>query len=101
MSDELLDIAHGNARLADEMRNLLRSLLDHENEKVREMARDALDGASLRQMASSSVYGDEIGAGIETFWKKYQDMSHEERRELERAGHEYVDQSADQSFPWP
>ncbi|GAA0426699.1 hypothetical protein Aca07nite_36740 [Actinoplanes capillaceus] len=67
MSDEILDIAHGDVRLAAEIRELLRSLLDHQSVKVREMARDALDGASLRQMATSSVYGDEIGADIETF----------------------------------
>ncbi|PWK39193.1 hypothetical protein BC793_12329 [Actinoplanes xinjiangensis] len=56
MSDEILDIARGNVRLADGVRERLRLLLKHENEKIREMARDALDGASLRQMAASRVY---------------------------------------------
>lgn len=90
MSDEILDIAHGNVRLAAEIRTLLRTLLDHPNQKVREMARDVLDGASLRQMATSSVYGDDIGADIEAFWKKYQEMPPEERAELEQSGRDRI-----------
>ncbi|GGN20677.1 hypothetical protein FHR83_002034 [Actinoplanes campanulatus] len=90
MSDEILDIAHGNVRLAAEIRELLRALLDHQNGKVREMARDVLDGASLRQMAASSVYGDEIGADIETLWQKYQEMAPEERAELEQGGRDRI-----------
>ncbi|MEV0898467.1 hypothetical protein [Actinoplanes sp. NPDC049802] len=91
MSDEILDIAHGNVRLAAEIRMLLRSLLDHQNDRVREMARDVLDGASLRQMAASSVYGEQIGADIATFWNRYQEMTPEERAELEQYGRDRID----------
>lgn len=34
-------------------------------------------------MASSSVYGNELGEGFDSFWMKYQAMSPELRAELE------------------
>jgi hypothetical protein len=90
VSDEILDIAHGDPRLAQAVRRLLDELAHHGSEKVREMARDVLDGASLRQMAASSVYGDDVGTAIGTFWHTYQQMTPEQRAELEDAGREYL-----------
>jgi hypothetical protein len=90
MSDEILDIAHGNPRLAQAVRRLLHELADHDSEKVREMAREVIDGASLRQMAATSIYGDDIGTAIGAFWHTYQQMSPEQRAELEDAGREYL-----------
>jgi hypothetical protein len=90
MSDEILDIAGGNPRLADQIRELLHTLQDHENAKIREIARDALNGASLRQMAASSVYGDDVGTALDAFWHTYQQMTPEQQAELEKTGREYV-----------
>ncbi len=48
------------------------------------MARDALDGTPIRELALSSVYGDELGAGFSDFWKKIQDVEPEERIKFEQ-----------------
>ncbi|MBG0568166.1 hypothetical protein [Actinoplanes aureus] len=86
MSDEILDIAHGDARLAQALRQTLASIAEQGSDQMREMARDVLDGASLRQVATSSAYGDEVGEAIGEFWTKYQEMTPGERAELEGVG---------------
>ncbi|MBG0567703.1 hypothetical protein [Actinoplanes aureus] len=85
MSDEILDIARGDASLARVLREFLETLAAHGSDKTREMARDVLDGASLRETATSSVYGDEIGEAFDEFWTKYQKMSPSGRNELDAA----------------
>ncbi len=82
MRDHILDLAHGNPRVADALRESLDILKRRGSEALSEMARDALEGAPLRQMALSSAYGDGLGAGFASFWKKYQDMQPEERTEF-------------------
>ncbi|MDR6321962.1 hypothetical protein [Actinoplanes couchii] len=86
MPDEILDIAHGDIHLAARIREILVALADHDNAEIREMSREVLAGASLRRMAASSVYGDEIGAAFGRFWQTYQTMDPGRRTELEEAG---------------
>ncbi|MEU7905887.1 hypothetical protein [Actinoplanes sp. NPDC049118] len=89
MADEILDIAHGNRRLAAEIERTLAELAKNGSEVMREMATAVLKGEiSLREVASSSTYGDEVAAGLDKFWKQYQAMSPEERTELEETGRE-------------
>lgn len=89
MSDEILDIARGDLRLAARIREMLGALAEHENTKIREMSREVLAGASLRRMAVSSVYGDEIGSAFAGFWQGYQAMDAEGRTELEKSGRRF------------
>lgn len=83
MRDHILDLAGSNPRVAETLRESLTILRDNGSEKLGEMARDVLDGAPPRELALSSVYGDELGAGFSRFWKKYQAMDPEERSEIE------------------
>jgi hypothetical protein len=83
MPDQLLDLAHGDPRLAEALRRMLTELAQHGTEKLREMSRAVLDGASLRALALSDTYGEEIGDAFGRFWTSYQDMSAEQRAELE------------------
>lgn len=91
MADELLDIAHGNPRLAAELEKMLHTLARNGSDLMREMAQGVLDGGSLRQAAVSSTYGDEVTAAFSQFWDKYQSLSAEERIELETAGRELLE----------
>lgn len=92
MFDELLDIAQGDARLANRLREILESLAEHGSEQMRELAREVLGGASLREMAASSVYGEEVGEAFGGFWASYQELSPAEQAELEETGRTYLDE---------
>lgn len=83
MSDEILDMAGGNNRLAHALVESLRILADGGSEKLRELACAVLGGASLRDLALSEAYGEEIGAAFDCFWNRYTSMTGEERVELE------------------
>ncbi|MCY1144037.1 hypothetical protein OWR29_39090 [Actinoplanes sp. Pm04-4] len=82
MPDELLDIAHGDPRLARQVETMLRDLAKDGSPLMREMAQGVLDGGSLRQAAISDAYGEEVSAAFGDFWSKYQAMSPEEQAEL-------------------
>ncbi|OJF12582.1 hypothetical protein [Couchioplanes caeruleus] len=88
MADELFEMAHGNPKLARALHENLQTLADHGNEKLREMAGAVLDGGSLRELALSDTYGEEIGSAFDTFWHRYQAMPSEERAELDSLARE-------------
>ncbi|MBB2946745.1 hypothetical protein FB565_006513 [Actinoplanes lutulentus] len=92
MSDEILDIAQGDARLANRLREILESLADRGSDQMREMAREVLGGRSLREMAASSVYGDEVGVAFGDFWARYQELSPVEQAEWEETGRTHLDE---------
>ena len=87
MTDEFLEMADGNRRLADSLYRSLAELADSKNEKLREMAKAVLnDGASVRELALSDTYGEELGSAFSGFWDRYQSMSDAERAELAELG---------------
>jgi hypothetical protein len=90
MADEYLDIAHGDTRLANALRRIIVGLADDGTEILREMARDILDGGSLRAAFFSGVYAEEIEAPFRRFWTTSQDMSAEEREQLRTRAREYL-----------
>jgi hypothetical protein len=88
MADEYLDIAHGDVRLADALRQIMSGLADNGTGMLREMATDVINGGSLRAAFFSGVYTEAIEAGFQQFWTSYQRMSAEERARLrEQAQH--------------
>ncbi|WP_328462533.1 hypothetical protein OHA21_35490 [Actinoplanes sp. NBC_00393] len=86
MPDHILELAHGNARVAEAIRQILSTMAESGSEKMREMARDALAGAPLRELALSSVYGDELGEAFGRGWARCQALSASERADLAEAG---------------
>ena len=99
MPDHLLDLAHRDPRLARALQQLLTELSENGSDKLREMARAALDGASLRELALSETYGNEISDAFDHFWTSYQQMSPDERAELEEQGQRQLDAITDNPTP--
>ena len=84
MADQLLDLAGGNHRLADVLRQHLEHLAEHGDDMLREMASAVLhDDAPLRELALSDAYGTALGQAFNRFWDHYQTFSAEERQELD------------------
>ncbi|MEU5934506.1 hypothetical protein [Micromonospora sp. NPDC047187] len=79
--DDLDDIADGDPRRADALRDALEQLGRSNNSLLREMAAAIQDGhLTLRQAAAT--YGDELTGPFRTFWKAYQGMTTQERDDL-------------------
>lgn len=91
MTDELTDIAGGDPRRAQVLRDCLTQFADGPESELRDMARAVLNGEiQLREAARSSTYGAAMGESFETFWARYRQLSPEERADLEASGREYL-----------
>lgn len=96
MPDDILDVAQGDVHTAEFLREVLESLAKHGSDTMREMAQEVLGGgATLREVAASGLYGDEVGATFSTFWTKYQKMASADRSQLEETGRHYLDRKTD------
>ncbi|MGC4874973.1 hypothetical protein ACLQ26_01735 [Micromonospora sp. DT43] len=81
--DGLDDIAGGDDERSHALRRILDRLAHSDNPLLREMAAAVQDGElTLRQAATSPIYGTELTAPFQTFWNAYQKMTPEERNGL-------------------
>jgi hypothetical protein len=86
MNDELLDIAGGNQRMARFLQEALTHMAEGKNDLLSEMANAVLhDKASLRELASSEIYGTELGSAFDRSWEEIQSLSQDEREAREAA----------------
>jgi len=84
---DLSDIAGGDPRRAERLRQSLAHLAASDNELLREMARAVLDGdLGLREAAASQVYGKALAGSFSTFWSEYQELTPEEQTALRERG---------------
>jgi hypothetical protein len=90
MADEYLDIAHGDARLAEALRQIMSGLAANGTGMLREMATDVINGGSLRAAFFSGVYADEIEARFQDFWTEYQQMPAEKRAQLRGQAQQFL-----------
>ncbi|SCG41316.1 hypothetical protein [Micromonospora zamorensis] len=81
--DDLDDITGGDEERTHDFRRLLEQLAQSKNPLLREMATAVQDGhLALRQAATSTTYGTELAAPVQTFRNACQKLSPEERDNL-------------------
>jgi hypothetical protein len=91
VADEYLDIANGDVRIANALRRIILNLAENGTGMLQEMARDVVNGGSLRAALFSGVYAEELDGPFRNFWSAYQDMSVDEREELQAETRKYLD----------
>lgn len=81
---ELNDLTRGDAARVEILRASLRRLADGSaGPALQEMAREVLSGRrSLRDVATSDVYGEALFENCTRFWKKVERLPEDERRRL-------------------
>jgi hypothetical protein len=94
INDELLRMT-GDPKVAEGLKEGLRRLRDSAGGSVfAEMAKDLLEGrTSLRQVGSSSSYGQQLSEAFSKFQQWQSELSAEEREALERKAGEQLSES--------
>lgn len=83
----------GNPQVTRFVGECLERFADGDNVLLREMSEEVLQGRStLRQIAMTNVYGNELGAAFEQFTDYYRNASQAERDRAEHAALEYLEQ---------